>query len=642
MTLELQRPGDLAVSKTTPAAFRSDVAVNVSFAGHRNLDPLRLRGALDLLFPQLKAAFAQLAASPGLEGGTLDQAHSRALAGTGATASVTLITGLADGADQVAIDLWRHHGMGRIHALVPYSDPQHPDRHAWTDTPGNDPATRVDVAEAKASGRIDDWTVLDGMAGETAFPPRHPHLEQSRWLVRWSELVVVAWDGKPAGGPGGTADTVSLAIASGQPLIWIDTSAADRPPMLVKPERLFRDGSWEEWRLTLQSSEALSAGLLVPASADTIAEALIPRFALPASPVELQSYSDYLAGEPAFPLLLRMLNAGLTKVWRKLYASLEPEKPTQPLDYPSHPAIKQAMQAADQRANRLGNVHRAAQVALLLVSVLAVAFGTLPAIVPDAKILAVSAELAIIVLAQAYYIALTRRRTQFLWSDARRLAERLRALHTLWPLGVDFGDERSEPAATWTDWQARVLRRTIGPPIGALHASRLRACIVTARDDPWGIVAGQARYHQLTHTRLHRLHERLRVVERYGFRGLVLAILLFLGWMALSYGLHLFDKPPGWAGGILLFFSAVLPAVAAACMGIEAKLGLLDGARRSEALTERFERYVSRLSRPSGPPSTPELPLQAEIEVLNDAATTLVADVDKWRDSAAQRSIVTT
>src|SRR5690606_13759832 len=105
--------------------------------------------------------------------------------------------------------------------------------------------------------------------------------------------------------------------------------------------------------------------------------------------------------------------------------------------------------------------------------------------------------------------------TQYRWSDARRLAERLRALHATWPLGFDVGDERSEAAGTWTEWHARVIRRTMGAPRGVAAVARRKQDTTTAQKAPFGIVDAQRDYHLTTHRRMHGLHQCLLRWEKY-------------------------------------------------------------------------------------------------------------------------------
>lgn len=46
-------------------------------------------------------------------------------------------------------------------------------------------------------------------------------------LTRQADLVIALWDGKPAGGSGGTAEMVQEARRSGVPVLWIEPGAAD-------------------------------------------------------------------------------------------------------------------------------------------------------------------------------------------------------------------------------------------------------------------------------------------------------------------------------------------------------------------------------------------------------------------------------
>jgi hypothetical protein len=43
-----------------------------------------------------------------------------------------------------------------------------------------------------------------------------------RWVVRNSDLLVAAWDGRPGLGPGGTADAVQHAVSVGREVIHLD------------------------------------------------------------------------------------------------------------------------------------------------------------------------------------------------------------------------------------------------------------------------------------------------------------------------------------------------------------------------------------------------------------------------------------
>jgi hypothetical protein len=56
---------------------------------------------------------------------------------------------------------------------------------------------------------------------------RHAYLAAMRWVVENCDLLVAAWDGRPGLGPGGTADAVQHAVATGREVIHLDVRALD-------------------------------------------------------------------------------------------------------------------------------------------------------------------------------------------------------------------------------------------------------------------------------------------------------------------------------------------------------------------------------------------------------------------------------
>ncbi len=134
---------------------------------------------------------------------------------------------------------------------------------------------------------FDAVTILDGEASLAEKPPRDAHLEQSRWLVRWADLVVVIWNGKLAAGTGGTADTVALALGKGLPVVWIDESNASMPIRFLSPERLWLDAYFPEIVDALVHPDRREVQAPV-ASARALAEFLIPVFLPPSSLTKLE------------------------------------------------------------------------------------------------------------------------------------------------------------------------------------------------------------------------------------------------------------------------------------------------------------------------------------------------------------------
>src|SRR5436189_2156220 len=92
-----------------------------------------------------------------------------------------LLTGLANGADELAAAAWRRADLGPIHAVFPFLEEAAP------------------LAIGPA-GAAETATWLDGATAEGE--GRNPHLKQTRMIVETADLVVVVWTGEKAGGAG--------------------------------------------------------------------------------------------------------------------------------------------------------------------------------------------------------------------------------------------------------------------------------------------------------------------------------------------------------------------------------------------------------------------------------------------------------
>ena len=658
------------------------LTLTVAFAGHRKIgDESRLRAATEEAIRIIGEA-AQLAARAHTAASTPDRpetllsAHAQVLPDAQKTVRLNLLCGYTVGADRIAVDRWiarrgdtsdleRASVFGPVWAVFPYADPDDENNHAWTDRPYGEDAYKLSVHAPE----FDTHITLDGRSSEEGYPVRHAHLEQSRWLVRWSEIILVAWNGGPSGGAGGTGDLVALAIAANQPVVWIDTASGDYALRLINAEAFWRDNSFDEVRATLERDAPHGVSRAVePLTVDALALQIADRAMPPgegrrghARPRQLfpwfhpghhkddfetESRRLYFEELPDLGRIFGPFGSAASAVYSWCYRRLAKAAAAAPASIPAPQEpelVRTALDQADAKANRLGNLHRSSQVILLVVAALAVLVGTLPAVFPYLKLPAVLTELLLILFAQRFYHRLVAGKTHYRWGDARRLAERLRALCATWPLGFDVGDERSGRALTWTEWYTRIIRRTVGSPTRFMSATRRNKAAQSALAYSSGIAAGQAAYHELTHRRMHRFHAVLKAVEFVAFSALVLAIAAYLvvfrdyhlhtvaGWFGSDF-LHDAVPPPPFFSSGLLVLSAFLPAVAAACMGIEAKLLLIDQSLKSEALHHRYAAIVKRFAEDHRP--------QQREELLREAATVLVADVDRWREAAAQRGIV--
>ena len=82
--------------------------------------------------------------------------------------------------------------------------------------------------------RAERVIALPGVRGATAGDGA-AYAAANQVMLDQADLVLIVWDGKPARGPGGTAEVVAQAQARGLPVIWI----ASQPPhelRLLDPE----------------------------------------------------------------------------------------------------------------------------------------------------------------------------------------------------------------------------------------------------------------------------------------------------------------------------------------------------------------------------------------------------------------------
>ncbi|TPM36148.1 hypothetical protein [Mesorhizobium sp. B2-3-4] len=673
----------------------SPLQMRIGFAGHRSVDGPELQAALGRAFELVQDCAAGMArtrveasdhAHADISETILD-AHRAIWGLAGAEASRTLLTGYAPGADRSAASVWRGLGLGPVHALFPFAGQSHADRgrYAWTDQPGlADTDTRVDLTAPEGLEKaFEHLTILDGASALAETPRRDPHVELARWLVRWSDVVVTVWDGKRAAGPGGTADVVEETIKAKRPLLWIDVAHPEMPVRFIAPQSLQRDGLFGE---IIQSIEAGTVDVLAPAAAEhDLRRSLVALFMPPSSQagehgddLETMIRRRFAASDPLVPPsgwrnlraraaigVSRMIGWGWLKFWRcwgraGIAAELSPSSVDEAADvieeigagqaggpatkdaiqarafwHPTslgHPVIEHALRDVDARANVLGSAHRGAQLLLLLLAVMAVVCATIPLVFESWKLPAVGTELIIVGLAAWISRGMRRSNGHQMWSDCRRLAERLRVLRATWPLGFDITDKKALSPSSWTEWQANAVRRAAGPPTGFMEQARRWVAAEFAREDADGIVEGQRAYHVRNHHRARSLHAGLEATEKWSLRILICLLICYLG-AYFGYEYHLWPKPPKEAAGILVFASAVIPIIAAVCLAVEAKLDLRENERRSAELGQAFAKISTAMSDRS-------LPSRDE-ELLGSAAALVLQDVDTWRDAAQRRVIAT-
>jgi len=612
---------------TNEAQDRLPLVVTVGFTGHREVDDM---AAAERLIGEALAAigeaFATLRRSP----------HMEAFDGA---PRMRLIAGDAPGTDRAVAAVWRATGLGQVHPIFPFREAA--TGAAYTDLPGvGGEETRVEAAAQSG-----DWTGLDCVS--LGLERNQGHAEVGRLIVRHADLLLSWWNGAPPPGPGGAGDTLRRALERGLPVIWLKPGEAH--PRLVDPARLRQHADAAEAMVEL-------ATIAEPLSSDRLAELLAGVLVPPTtsgggSPrSEAAARLDYVAVDPLKrrPPPLGVLQAVLDHTLWRFFRSFEliaggmrppsdPDAPT-PSGLAAQPGFRRLQSATDEaiaRANHLSSIHRSEQLLLIVIAIAAVFVGALPALVGAGKALATShalaAEVEFALGVTAFFLAAAagRQHRHRRWSDARRLAERLRAATATWPLGFDIADAHAQPPPSWTEWRARAVIRAAGLPLGWIDRPRLNT------EAAWisrQLIGGQIDYHARQHRIAENIERFVRRVESAAFAVLMLTLLTYLimNWTQPLTGW----SPPHWVGGFVTLVSAVSPAVGAGCLALEATNGFGELALHSERLEDEFEDMRARLGH------IDKGSYHHIQQVVRRAAQLVVEDADAWRDRVLRRRIV--
>jgi hypothetical protein len=321
-------------------------------------------------------------------------------------------------------------------------------------------------------------------------------------------------------------------------------------------------------------------------------------------------------------------------------------------------ALERAYELSDKIALIASSRNRLFQIALLYIAATAVVVGVTPVLGkalfkdPDhtIKFICVTIEFILLTVMSGLWYFERRAERHLLWSDARRLAERLRAVQATWALGVDAADSRVAPFGTWSEWYVQNLIRSLGPPKGHMNCGRLEEA---ARYGGDVLINSQVSYHRTTHKRMHAIHSRIETFELVALIGLILGLLAFIVWhlIELSQTTHIgahvgahgeYPKPSLFDvyGALLLMASAIVPALGAVSIALESQLEISATARRSAALQPRFEALSRELAEALPTTDTGKPSPARATEILRDAARLLVSDVDSWRNDLERRRII--
>jgi hypothetical protein len=290
---------------------------------------------------------------------------------------------------------------------------------------------------------------------------------------------------------------------------------------------------------------------------------------------------------------------------------------------------------ADRASVRSADQYRSAFVLAFLLAALAVGMALLPIGAsrdPDseAALLCNAVELLAIALILVLVLVGSRAGWHERWIDYRLLAEMIRQLQIVAPLGgaqplpqvPAHWSAYGHPRSSWMGWYVRAVERWVGMPTGVVDRDRLAADLARLEH----LLQQQRRFHEQGAARAHRIEHRLHWC---GITTLVVTAVCCVLHLLL-HPLH----PPHQVTAALTFFCGFLPALGAAVAGISNQGEFRRIAKRSRAMQEQLHLLVGEAhvlhERLASVPD--DHPMSTEVaELAAKTARLMVTEVLDWR-----------
>ncbi len=526
--------------------------------------------------------------------------------------TLTLVSPLADGADQMAAEAGLARGW-RLQTVLPF------DRATYVrDFP--DPA-----AAARFTALLDQSDCVLELPGDPD-DDAEAYMAAGRATIAHCDVLIAVWDGRPPRGRGGTAEVVHLAVAQGTPVIHVP-SDGQRPMGLL----------WSGFDPNVVTRSGDDRGIQQPFEPDLLARMIGAILTPPPDSNERIFYDRFLAekarrvrGRLEYPLLLML--AGVSRLksshWResKCAAAIDAEWQNFSTECSGKHGISASLHLlerayawSDRLAGYYAQNFRSGHVFNFLLAASAVLLGlssfTLPATKTALALIEFAVALAVIFNTRFGVRHEWHRR----WLDYRQLAERLRPLRSLKLLGVaapDAPGSITNPVPRrWIDWYAAGVWRAMGCPNGSIDKER--AALLTEAIACHEI-APQIAYHEASAKQIDTLDERLEWI------GTALFVLTLF---ASALVIVMLQVDPQWVSAMnnwLTLLSAGLPAVATAIFGIRYQGDFGGSAERSRSTAQTLRAIEAQLVGARGD-------LARSADLFEQSARAMLADLDEWR-----------
>jgi len=452
-----------------------------------------------------------------------------------------------------------------------------------------------------------------------------------RVIINQSDLLLVIWDGREPNGAGGTIQTMHEAIHYQVPVLWIDAVAPHHWQLMREENEIppFSATSRPSPPATTASTWAGLAGVVSEVlewpPADDDADHRNPQ---PSGEGDLRKIYFAETRPRCNPAPFWKIFRGLAgdRRWRlpslRVADFVQSTVAEWPIFDDRHQGSETTSAAsetaaewtnrhlrthfawADRLADFYADKYRSSFVLAYPLAALAVVLALFPLTVEPIwhsaalDVACIVAELATVSAILGLVFVGKVRRWHDRWMEYRLLAEVIRLLRVLIPLGggrpfirvPGHLENYGEPSRTWMFAFMRALGRSTGLPSARVDAAYVTQCLRHLR----GIVAGQSRFHEINEERADRIEHTLHRTAFLFLALTILAILLHLAPFLEIPGLHFLHEPS--VSRWLTLTAAGLPAFGSALAGINNQGEFSRVAKRSRAMAHRMEHLEGEIA----------------------------------------------
>ncbi len=504
-----------------------------------------------------------------------------------------------------------------------------------------------------------------------------------RVVLNQSDLLVVVWDGHKRAGEGGTVDTLHEALTFHVPVLWID-ALEPKEWMVLRADddldRLKQDG-----RCTPKARPGSAAESAARPLDDIISGIVRQEVGLPepgGAEARAHAAAYFAEQRPSrhFAVVWKCFRdlVGNGRFRKFEFAArtqdyildIEGDWPVRPDDldakstepnppewiYGLNTLLRPHYAWADKLADRYADDHRSAGVFSYGLVALAVLIALLPMAAAwnhghdRLRAACIVGEFVILCFILGIQLFGNRRRWHDRWTEYRLLAELVRELKFLVPLGGGRPLPRTpihlaghgDPARSWMSWQLRAIARSIGLQTTRVDKAYVGQCLAELtrvagsnggrETDDRRLASGQYGYHLSNDRAYETIHKTLGKV------ALSLLFLTIVG-ICLDFGFYLtrssLEKTTFDLEGVgrwLTLASAVIPALGASVAGIQHFGEFARLAKRSRSMADGFRQFGVRIRTLRDRLAADEqVKLSAVIPIASDMAETMVDEVIDWR-----------